>query len=82
MAINVADIEANETFAYEIKPDGSLTGKRLFCKLGTDGMTIDSQGNVYSTGKGVTVFDNSGKQIEHIDVPENSAPTFVLAAPI
>ena len=34
-------------------------------------MTIDDRGNVYLTGKGVTVFDKSGKQIEHIDVPES-----------
>ena len=33
-------------------------------------MTIDDAGNVYLTGKGVTVFDKTGKQIEHIDVPE------------
>lgn len=25
---------------------------------------------MYLTGKGVTVFDRNGKQIEHIDVPE------------
>ncbi len=77
----VADIKANETFAYEIKPDGSLTGKRLFCKLGSDGMTIDSQGNVYLTGKGVTVFDNSGKQIEHIDVPESWTANVCFGGP-
>jgi gluconolactonase len=66
----VADIKANKTYAYDIQPDGSLTGKRLFCDLGSDGMTIDDAGNVYLTGKGVTVFDKTGKQIEHIDVPE------------
>jgi gluconolactonase len=33
-------------------------------------MTLDSDGNVYLTGRGVTVFDKTGKQIEHIDVPE------------
>jgi gluconolactonase len=66
----VADIKANKTYAYDIQPDGSLTGKRLFCSLGSDGMTIDDAGNVYLTGKGVTVFDKTGKQIEHIDVPE------------
>ena len=32
-------------------------------------MTIDNEGNVYLTGKGVTVFDRTGKQIDHIDVP-------------
>jgi gluconolactonase len=67
----VSDIRAGETFAYDIHDDGTLANKRLFCKLGSDGMTIDDQGNVYLTGKGVTVFDKSGKQILHIDVPEN-----------
>jgi gluconolactonase len=33
-------------------------------------MTIDAEGNLYLTGKGVTVFDKTGKQIDHIDVPE------------
>ena len=33
-------------------------------------MTIDAEGNVYITGNGVTVFDKTGKKIEHIDVPE------------
>jgi gluconolactonase len=33
-------------------------------------MTIDSAGNVYLTGNGVTVFDRSGKKIDHIAVPE------------
>jgi gluconolactonase len=67
----VADIKANKTYAYDTQPDGSLTGKRLFCDLGSDGMTIDDAGNVYLTGKGVTIFDRDGKQVEHIDVPEN-----------
>jgi gluconolactonase len=66
----VADIGANKTWRYRIQPDGSLTEKTLFCQLGSDGMTIDDQGNVYLTGHGVTVFDAAGKQIEHIDVPQ------------
>lgn len=66
----VTDIRAKKTYAYDVRPDGSLDGKRLFCELGSDGMTIDDRGNVYLTGKGVFVFDPSGKQIEHIDVPE------------
>ena len=65
----VADIVAGKTWAYDIQPDGELTNKRLFCNLGSDGMTIDAEGNVYLTGNGVTVFDKTGKQIEHIDVP-------------
>ncbi len=66
----VSDIDGGETYSYHIQPDGELTNKKLFCKLGSDGMTIDNEGNVYLTGKGVTVFNRSGKQIEHIDVPE------------
>ena len=67
----VADIDGNKTFAYDIQKDGSLTNKRLFCELGSDGMTIDNEGNVYLTGKGVTIFDKTGKQIEHIDIAED-----------
>ena len=64
----VADIRAKKTYAYGIQPDGTLIGKKLFCEMGSDGMTVDEKGNVYLTGKGVTVFDASGKQIEHIAV--------------
>jgi gluconolactonase len=67
----VSDIRAGQTFAYDIQSDGSLANKQLFCKLGSDGMTIDDQGDVYLTGKGVTVFDKTGQQIEHVAVPED-----------
>lgn len=66
----VADIEAKKTYAYDVKAGGALEGKRLFCEMGSDGMTIDDEGNVYLTGQGVTVFDKSGKEIEKIAVPE------------
>jgi len=66
----VADIAARKTYAYDVRPDGALAGRRLFCNLGSDGMTIDREGNVYLTGKGVTVFDRNGKQIEQIAVGE------------
>ena len=67
----VADIGAGKTYRYRIQPDGSLKEKKLFCELGSDGMTIDSEGNIYLTGKGVSVFDPAGKKIEQIDVPES-----------
>jgi gluconolactonase len=66
----VADIGARRTYAYDVQDDGSLANKRLFCELGSDGMTIDSGGNVYLTGRGVTVFNKDGKQIDEIDIPE------------
>lgn len=67
----VSDIDANKTYVYDIQGDGKLTNKKLFCNLGSDGMTLDNLGNLYLTGKGVTVFNKNGEQIHHISVPEN-----------
>jgi gluconolactonase len=66
----VADIGANKTYRYHTTPRGELTDKKLFCELGSDGMTLDAEGNLYLTGKGVTVFDPSGKKIVNIPIPE------------
>jgi gluconolactonase len=66
----VADIGGSKTYSFRIQPDGTLTDKKLFTEMGSDGMTIDRKGNVYLTGKGVTVFNPSGKQIAHIPVDE------------
>ena len=67
----VSDIDAHKTYVYDIQGDGKLTNKKLFCNLGSDGMTLDNLGNLYLTGKGVTVFNKNGEQIHHISVPEN-----------
>jgi gluconolactonase len=67
----VADIGARKTYAYEIQKDGTLTGKKPVCDLGSDGMTLDNEGNLYLTGNGVTVVDKMGKKIEQIEVPES-----------
>jgi gluconolactonase len=64
----VADIRAGKTYAYDIQTDGSLRNKRQFCEMGSDGMTIDNEGNVYLTGHGVTVFDPQGKKIKAIPI--------------
>lgn len=66
----VADIGARKTYVYRIAADGSLTDKKLFCSMGSDGMTVDAEGDVYLTGKGVTVFNSHGEQIEHIEILE------------
>lgn len=66
----VSDIKAGHTFAYDIEADGTLGNKRPFCDVGSDGMTIDSDGDVYVTGRGVTVFDPAGRQILHIPVDQ------------
>ena len=66
----VADIGANKTYAYDIQPNGSLTGKRLVCQKGSDGMTVDTDGNLYLSGHGVFVYDKNGHLLTHIEVPE------------
>lgn len=66
----VADIAAKTTYRYQIEASGDLSGKRLFCREGSDGMTLDDRGNVYLTGKGVMVYAPSGDKIKQIDVPE------------
>lgn len=66
----VADLGAGKTYRYAIEEDGSLSQKKLFCEMGSDGMTIDDRGNVYLTGGSVFVFDPQGRQIEKIDMPK------------
>jgi len=66
----VAEIGAGKIWTWAIQPDGSLTDKRLFCEARSDGMTLDEAGNLYTTSKGVVVFDKNGKLLETIEVPE------------
>jgi gluconolactonase len=66
----VADIGAGKTYRYQIGADGRLSGRQLFVEQGSDGMTLDAQGNVYLTGNGVTVYSPAGQKIQQIDVPE------------
>ena len=64
----VADIKGRKTYSFVIQKDGTLTDKKLFADMGSDGMTVDSKGNVYLTGKGVTVFNSKGEKIETIAI--------------
>jgi gluconolactonase len=66
----VADIGAKKTNSYTVTKGGALEDKKLFCEMGSDGMTIDAEGNVYLTGQGVTVFDKTGKKLLNIPIPE------------
>lgn len=69
----VSDIKAGRTYRYQITENGSLTNRVLFCEKGSDGMTLDTQGNLFLTGNGVFVFDATGKPAGHIEVPERWA---------
>jgi gluconolactonase len=64
----IADIRGNKTYKYSIAADGTLKDKTLFIAKGSDGMTIDNLGNIYITGRGITVYNPEGQQIEYIEV--------------
>jgi gluconolactonase len=67
----VADIRARKTYSFDIAADGTLTNRQLFVDMGSDGMTLDSEGNVYLTsGPAVQVISPSGQKLESISVPE------------
>ncbi len=66
----VTDHGAGNTYRYSVGEGGTLTEKTLFCAVGGDGMTIDSQGNIYIASTDIMVFDPSGTQIGIIDIPE------------
>jgi gluconolactonase len=72
-----------EMMAYEVKSPGKLGAGRVFCTLqqpegrdntGGDGLTVDTQGNLYITsGLGIQVFNPQGKQLGIIKFPEQPA---------
>lgn len=64
--------------AFDVKPDGTIANMRLFATLKDktaegvpDGLKVDTEGNVWSTGPGgVWVFDKTGKHLGTVRTPE------------
>jgi len=78
----VADIDAKKVYAYDIQADGTLANKRLFCGMGSDGMTLDADGRLYLTGKeGVYVFDKAGTAVGVIKIPEGWSANVCIGGP-
>jgi len=69
----VTDHGGKKTFVYQINKDGTLSKKKLFAPEGSDGMTIDNEGNIYLTTNAVVVYNKKGEKIETIKVPEGPA---------
>jgi gluconolactonase len=75
----VADIDGNKIYAYDIQPDGSLPNRRLICNYGSDGMTLDNQGNIYLSANmrgitGVSIIEiKTGKLVGFVTVPQQPA---------
>ncbi|HIQ20565.1 MAG TPA: SMP-30/gluconolactonase/LRE family protein [Planctomycetes bacterium] len=66
----VADAGGGKTYVYRIQPDGSLTDRKLIAPVGSDGMTLDEQGNLYLTRKVVHIYAPDGRKLGEIAVPE------------
>ncbi|MFS4418277.1 SMP-30/gluconolactonase/LRE family protein [Maribacter sp. 2307ULW6-5] len=77
----IADIGDKKTYVFKVEKDGQLTDRSLFCNMGSDGMTLDTEGNVYLTGDGVTVFSPQGEKLHHIAVPEKWTANVTFGGP-
>jgi len=66
----ITDHGGNKTYVYTINDDGTLSNKKLFAPEGSDGMTIDNEGNIYLTTAAVSVYSSAGEKIDTIEVPE------------
>lgn len=77
----VADNTGKKLYRFEIAADGNLINKKLFADTGSDGMTIDNQGNIYTTGDGVTVYDSTGVKIHHIPIDRSWTANVTFGGP-
>jgi gluconolactonase len=66
----VADVVGRTTWKYAILEDGTLAEKKSFAPAGSDGMTLDNQGNVYLTWGKVLIYDRDGTKKGEIALPE------------
>lgn len=66
--------------AFRLYDDCTVSDDRLFCEMqsedkgGPDGMKVDQEGNVYSTGPGgLWIFDPIGRYLGRVVLPEQPA---------
>jgi sugar lactone lactonase YvrE len=88
----LAESEASRVIQFKVQQDGSLSGRRLFVRIGQvdpesgcyaypDGLKMDSKENLYigllSKGRIVVVSPNK-KLVKTIDVPSSTAPNLTF----
>jgi gluconolactonase len=75
----VGDANTNYVYSWDVTGGGNVSGKSIFAELettggplaGSDGMAVDTQGNIYvASEKGVQIFSPTGTAITIIDVLE------------
>ena len=97
---NGAEKGARMIRTYDLQPDGSVKNMRVFHNFfpgrSADGLSIDSQGNVYAaaglhrrrgasetldTKPGIHVFSPAGKMLEFIPIPEDTITNCAFGGP-
>ncbi|MBN2414006.1 SMP-30/gluconolactonase/LRE family protein [candidate division KSB1 bacterium] len=73
----VNDSQARLIYVWDVKNDSILVNKKLFATMtgsgSADGMKVDTNGNLYSTGPGgIWIFKPDGSVIDKIPVPETT----------
>jgi gluconolactonase len=75
------DTPRYQVHAFHVESDGALTGGRVFAQFSADqgegrpdGMKIDVEGNVYTTGPGgLWILNPAGEVLARVRLPEKSA---------
>jgi gluconolactonase len=77
--IYISDWVAKVIYVYTINQNGSLSDRRIFLKDGSDGLTMDEQGNLYAATQRdgppyvISVYNPDGVKLEEIEIPEQPA---------
>lgn len=73
----VNDLSSGEILSFDVTSDGNVSLPSAFANVGAasdsgaaDGMVVDSEGRLYSTGPGgIYVFSPTGQQVDMIELP-------------
>jgi gluconolactonase len=76
----VNDSQSGEVFVFDVNVDGSLSNGKLFATPedpnadgSPDGMKVDTDGNLYTTGPGgIWIYSPEGEVIDRISTPESA----------
>lgn len=66
----VADHGGNRTYAYNIESPGELGEPRVIARQGSDGVTLDENGNLYLTeGRNINIYSSLGQPLQTLTFP-------------
>ena len=67
----VADPKARCCWRFTLLADGGIAGRTKAAAIGSDGLTLDEHGNLYTTGRGrIGIWSPEGTQLQEIELPE------------